>query len=148
DGKRIRLNVYNGDQPSLWEVNSDGSNPHKLFAGWHEPSWECCGFWTQDGRYYIFSYGALAARHLFAVRESGGVFRKDSTAPVQLTSGPLSFVNAIPSLDGKRLFLQGTQRRGETVRYDTSKKQFLPFMEGTSVSDVAYSRDGKWMVYV
>ena len=37
-----------------WEVRTDGSNLHQLLKGWHTPPSECCGRWTQGGRYYVF----------------------------------------------------------------------------------------------
>ena len=38
--------------------------------------------------------------------------------------------------------------RGELVRYEAATKQFLPFVQGAAATDVAFSRDGKSMVYV
>jgi Tol biopolymer transport system component len=46
------------------------------------------------------------------------------------------------------VFVQGYQPRGELVRYDPSTKQFLPFLQGISASDVAFSPDGKWVAYM
>src|SRR5580704_10220413 len=50
--------------------------------------------------------------------------------------------------DGKRLFAEGFQARGELVRYDLSSHQFVPFLSGSSVGDLAFSTDGKWIAYV
>jgi Tol biopolymer transport system component len=33
------------------------------------------------------------------------------------------------------------------VRYDAASKQFLPFLGGISATDLAFSRDGKWVAY-
>ncbi|MGA8619461.1 MAG: hypothetical protein WB660_13215 [Candidatus Sulfotelmatobacter sp.] len=54
----------------------------------------------------------------------------------------------MPSLDGKKLFVQGMQPHAELVRYDAAAKQFLPFLGGISVTDAAFTRDGKWVAYV
>ena len=43
--------------------------------------------------------------------------------------------------------MQGTQPRAELVRYDPTAKQFVPFLGGISATDVAFSRDGKWVAY-
>ncbi len=45
------------------------------------------------------------------------------------------------------MFVQGRQRRVELVRYDSTAKQFVPFLEGISASDLAFSRNGGWVTY-
>src|ERR1700751_3176023 len=109
-------------------MHSDGSNQRHLLPGWHNPPNECCGVWTHDGRYYLFESGSVRENNLFALRESDGIFRKASAIPLQLTTGPLLYFTALPALDGKKLFVQGTQPRAELVRYDKGSKQFVPFL--------------------
>jgi len=149
DGSRIRFSIFtpNSSRKSLWEVRSDGSNLHPLLPGWHDPPVECCGRWTPDGRYYVFESGALNDYNLFALREASSLFSRAPPAPVQLTTGPLVYSTALPSSDGKKLYVQGIQRRGELVRYDTASRNFVPFLGGLSASDLAFSRDGKWVAY-
>jgi serine/threonine protein kinase/Tol biopolymer transport system component len=149
DGRRIRFSIFGpvGQQSrSLWEVRNDGSNLHPFLSGWHDPPVECCGRWTPDGRYYVFESGTLNDYNLFALRETGSLPGRAS-APVQLTTGPLIYSAALPSSDGKRLYVQGIQRRGELVRYDTASQNFVPFLGGLSATDMAFSRDGKWVAY-
>jgi Tol biopolymer transport system component len=67
---------------------------------------------------------------------------------VQLTSGPVSFSEALPSKDGKRLFAVGMAPRGEVVRYDDRSKQFVPVLSGVSAEFVSFSKDGQWVAYV
>ena len=149
DGGRIRFSVHDqANTYSLWEVRSDGSNLHPLFKGWHNPPQENWGRWTADGRYYVFESGHGPSNDIFAVADSVGLFHKASAIPTQLTTGPIVYHTALPSLDGKKLFVQGMQPRGELVRYDAATKQFVPFLGGISASDVAFSRDGKWAAYV
>ena len=151
DGKRIRFTIGNfvTNTFSLWEIRVDGSGLHQLLKGWHNPPQECCGLWTPDGRHYIFqsNLGRQVYGDLFVVGDSGDIFQK-SREPVQLTFGPLLFYNSAITPDGKKLLVQGLQSRGELVRYDAGSKQFLPFLGGVAITDVAYSRDGKWMAYV
>ncbi len=148
DGGRIRFTIRReANTRSLWEVHSDGSDLHQLFAGWHNPPSECCGRWTADGRYYIFESASGSENNLYALRESAGFFRRASSKPTQLTTGPLLYSTAVPALDGKKLFVQGMQQRGEVVRYDGAAKQFVPFLGGVSANDLAFSRDGKWVTY-
>jgi Tol biopolymer transport system component len=148
DGNRIRFSVQDqANSSSLWEVRSDGSNLHQLFKGWHNPPQEGWGRWTPDGRYFVFESGEGQANDIFAVADSAGLFRRASAVPTRLTTGPVVYHTALPSLDGKKVFVQGMQPRGELVRYDAVAKQFVPFLGGISASDVAFSRDGKWAAY-
>jgi Tol biopolymer transport system component/predicted Ser/Thr protein kinase len=149
DGSRIRFSLRDeANSNSLWEVRSDGSNLRQLLKGWHTPPNECCGRWTGDGRYYVFESGVGQARDIFALPDSTSIFRKASTTPTQLTTGPIIYSTPLPDLVGRKLFVQGGQPRGELVHYDAASKQFVPFLGGISASDVAFSRDGKWAAYV
>src|SRR5258707_15263643 len=94
---------------------------------------------TPDGRYYIFVSASGSENNLYALRESAGLFRKASSKPVQLTTGPLLYSTAVPALDGKKLFVQGVQQRGELVHYDGLSQQFVPFLGGISATDLAFS---------
>jgi Tol biopolymer transport system component len=85
---------------------------------------------------------------LWAIREKGDLFHKVDRRPVHLTSGPMSFEAPQPSADGKKIYAVGSQLRGELVRYDANAKQFLPYLEGASISDISFSPDKQWMAYV
>jgi eukaryotic-like serine/threonine-protein kinase len=149
DGSRIRFSLQSlTNTNSLWEVRTNGSNLHQILAGWHTPPSECCGRWTADGRYYVFEKSTGSENNIFALSESTGILRKASREPVQLTTGPVRYYNAVPDVTGGKLFVQGVQPRSELVRYDARSKQFIPFLGGTSASDVAFSHDGKWITYV
>jgi len=147
DGSAIRFGV--GDNLSnaaslIWEISADGSNAHVLLPGWEQIPSQCCGQWTSDGRYFIFQ----AQNNVWSIEEKGGLFRKPNRTPIQLTSGPMSFRSPISSKDGKKLFVVGVLVKGELTRYDTKTGQFAPFLSGVSATDVAFSRDGQWVVYV
>src|SRR5438046_10435745 len=81
-----------------------------------------------------------------------GCFRAGATrrtnAPVQLTTGPMSFRALTPSADGKKLFVDGAQSRGALVRYDPKSGQFIPYLSGISAGELDYSRDGKWITHI
>src|SRR5450432_3623707 len=149
DGNRIRFSVQaeaNTSGSSLWEVSAAGSNLHQLLTGWRSPHTECCGRWTHDGRYYVFQESP-AGGNVFAVPDSTSIFRKASATPTQLTTGPLLYSQVLPDISGEKIFVQGFQQRGQLVRYDPHTRQFVPFLGGISASDVAFSRDGKWVAY-
>jgi serine/threonine protein kinase/Tol biopolymer transport system component len=150
DRSRIRLEVDNAvnGASALWEARSNGTDMHPLFAGWNNPPSESSGHWTADARYYIFHSTREGASNIWIVPDNTSWWRKVSREPVQLTTGPLQFDYPIPSKDGKKLFVVGTQPRTELVRYDAKSGDFVPFFGGISASDVDFSRDGQWMTYV
>jgi Tol biopolymer transport system component len=82
------------------------------------------------------------------MREPIGRFRWRASEPVQLTTGPLSFDALAPSPDGKRVFVDAYQGRGELVRYDFKSRQFVPFLSGISAGELDFSRDSKWITYI
>jgi|SRR5579872_7123851 len=146
DGKRIRFwEDIVGTASDIWEMRADGSNLHRVFPSWHNPPSECCGEWTPDGRYYLFIVEAVSGGNVWAVKEPGVLGR--ASTPVQLTTGPLSFNSLTPSVDGKRIFVDASQGRGELVRYDPKSSQFLPFLSGISAGELDFSRDGQWITY-
>ena len=150
DGTRIRFEVQRPENNSsaIWEIRSDGSNLHAVLPGWRNPPAECCGRWTPDARYYFFLSDTASGTDVWAIRESAGLFRRASSVPFQLTTGPLSFGSMTPSADGKKLFVHARQGRGELVRYDPKSQQFVPFLGGISAGELDFSRDGKWVSYV
>jgi eukaryotic-like serine/threonine-protein kinase len=150
DGARLRFSTNDqvNNTYSIWEARADGSGMHQLLAGWHTPPSECCGTWTPDGRYYIFQSTQEGASNIWILPDHTSWWRKASLEPVQLTTGPLQYLNPLPSKDGKKLFVLGVQPRAELVRYDAKSGEFIPFLGGLSAGDVDFSRDGQWVTYV
>jgi Tol biopolymer transport system component len=148
DGSRIRFSFHDqSNADTLWEVRTDGSNLHPLLPDWHDQPAQCCGRWSADGRYYFFEAGTGLTDDIFALQESTSIFRRVSATPTRLTTGPLMYSTAQPDVSGRKIFVQGSQLRTELVRYDAAAKQFVPFLNGISATDVAFSRDGKWVAY-
>jgi eukaryotic-like serine/threonine-protein kinase len=146
DGSVLRLTIRDPktNATQLWEVSPDGKNSHPLLAGWHDPASECCGAWTHDGKHFVFS----SQGSIWELPAKSGWFQKSNGAPVQLTSGPLALFSPLPSRDSRKLFVVGRRPRGELVRYDAQKNQFLPFLSGISAEHVSFSKDGQWAAYV
>ena len=146
DGTKLRFSVQDPktNASSLWQVSAQGTNLYHLFAGWHNPSDECCGKWTADGRYFVFQ----SQKQIWVLPEGAWFHRGAADAPIQLTSSPLSLGSPLPSRDGKKLFVVGRTFRGALVRYDSKLGQFAPFLTGISAADVAFSKDRQSMAYV
>jgi Tol biopolymer transport system component len=150
DQKVLRFTVQElkTSAQSLWELSADGTNLHALLPQRNNPPAECCGSWTPDGRFFVFQSTRSGRTDIWAIRERGSLFNKPRPLPIQLTAGPLSFFGPVPSNDGKRLFVIGSQPRGELARYDAKSGQFVPYLSGISAHGVDFSRDGKWVAYV
>jgi Tol biopolymer transport system component len=151
DGVRLRFTLAANpftNLGSLWEVSADGTNLHPLLPGWNDPPAECCGSWTPDGKYFVFQSRRNGTAHLWALREKGSLFRRATSEPVQLTTGPMNLGRPVPSKDGKKLFVVGGLPRGQLVRYDSKSHEFLPYLSGISAEGVDFSRDGAWVAYV
>ncbi len=158
DGRLLRFSLYDSktNNNSLWQVSADGSNLHPVLSG--GPPNQCCGAWTPDGKYYVFQSSPSGRTDIWtvrrgrtdiwAIREKAGPFHAPNREPVQLTTGPISFSDPVPNVDDKKLFVVGSQPRGELVRYDSKSHEFLPYLSGISAEGVDFSRDGVWVTYV
>jgi Tol biopolymer transport system component/DNA-binding winged helix-turn-helix (wHTH) protein len=150
DGSLIRFTRNR----KLWEVSSNGLGLHPLLPGWRPSSWQCCGHWTPDGKFFVFllqdtfHMPALAGSQLWVLDERRSQFRRAPSEPVQLTSGPIQWTTPIPAKDGKKIFARGVVLHGELVRFDAKSRQLQPYLGGISAEFVTFSPDGKSMAYV
>jgi serine/threonine protein kinase/Tol biopolymer transport system component len=150
DGKILRFTVNDPrtNNRTIWQASADGTHLHPLLPGWNNPPNECCGEWTPDGRYFVFEATRQGTANVWALREGHSLFRSADREPVQLTTGPMNIGEPVPSRDGKKLFVQGWQPRGELVRYDAKSEQFVPFLGGVSAVALDFSREGDWVAYI
>jgi serine/threonine protein kinase/Tol biopolymer transport system component len=149
DGSILRFTVNDPktNNRAIWQASADGGNLHLLLPGWSETPDECCGKWTRDGKYFVFQARRDATADLWAINERSSFFRAARPEPVHLTTGPMNVGNPVPSRDGKTLFVQGWQPRGELLRYDAKSKQLTPYLSGISAMGLDFSRDGAWVAY-
>jgi eukaryotic-like serine/threonine-protein kinase len=150
DGNRLRFTVLdrNSASNSLWEIATDASGLRPLIPNWHQDPGECCGVWTPDGEYFLFTAFRSGNNEIWAMSEKAGLLHKKVTEPLALTNGPLNYYSPQPSRDGRRLFVIGEQPRAQLQRYDNSIRQFVPFLSGISAGELDFSRDGQFVVYI
>jgi serine/threonine protein kinase/Tol biopolymer transport system component len=150
EGGHVRFSEtsVSGDSVTIWEVAVSGGQMHRVLASMGT-NFACCGDWSADGRYYFFSGFQEGRADIWAVRESSGIFRAPEN-PVKLTTGPLSFTWSapVPAKDGNRVFIVGEQQRGELLRYDIQKKQFVKYLGGISAAELDFSADRQRVAYV
>jgi len=149
DGRRLRFTLRNTEQrtSSLWEVAADVTGLHAVLPDWNKPAQEFGGAWMPNSDYFLFEATQDHAQNIWALREGGSLFRKASTAPTQLTVGPLMFSNPTTSRDGKKLFVIGQQRRFDLIRLE-GKSKFYIYASGVSGGEADFLPNGEWMVYV
>jgi len=148
DGKRVGFTTWSGvgSVTGLRETAVDGTRQQEVLktgADFPSPRF---GTWTPDGRYRLFQNLSDGRSDLWLLPEQIGFFQR-LQAPLRLTNGPLSYTDASVSRDGKQVFVIGSQRRGELIRYDEKFHEFVPFLSGISATDATFSRDGKWVAY-
>ena len=151
DGRVLRFTMNppgSKEINSIWEISRDGSNLHRLLAGWSHPSNECCGSWTSDGRYFIFTSSQGGSSNLWALRERGSFWRRSPRGPFQLTFGPNSPIDGAPGRNGRHIFYYNGVWHQEMERLDLASKQFTPLLPESHVNLESYSRDGQWITYV
>ena len=147
NGKQIAFTSYSRgwESPALFQSNADGSGLQSLLNT-TPGARPCCGTWSPDGKYLLYSSNQQAGSDLWAVSLNSGLFRR-SIPPIRLTAGPLSYSGAVANPNAKQIFIIGTKARAELVRYDLQLHQFLPFLPGISAIDPTFSHDGKWIAY-
>jgi Tol biopolymer transport system component/DNA-binding winged helix-turn-helix (wHTH) protein len=148
DGQRLRFAVSESGTASqfLWEMKRDGSGVHQLLPGWDQSSSQCCGNWTRDGKYYVFQSWIRGKTDVWVLPEKAHWF-SPRPKPLQLTNGPLQFSFPVPSEDGRKIFMVGSQPRAELQRFDP-KLGWVSYLGGASAIDLAFSPDGQWVAYV
>jgi len=148
DGQRMRLTIGDDDGGvSLWEMLADGSNLHRMFASGSPGDRECCGEWTPDGRYFIYTATRQGVSNLWAVRESGWSLRRAPRGPFRLTGWPDTITGASVSPDGKSVLFYAGRNRSQIQLLDVKANRLTP-VSAEGFSEPEYSADGHWIVYV
>ncbi len=139
DGKLLRFTVADplAHTVSLWQISPDDRNPKRILSGFHEPSSECCGVWTSDGRWFVFQSSRGGNTDLW--RLAG----KATDGAERVTDGPLQFQAPVAAKEGDRVYFIGADARSELDHLGDGgelvpERGFL-----AAAMRVDYSRDGR-----
>ena len=150
DSRRIRVTVNGPKQdspPSIWELNVDGSNPHRLSLEWPEDADQTHGQWTRDGKHFIFISQREGVNNIYElIQPAWFEFWKKATA-VRLTAGQIDVLGATPGRDNDGLFMIGKIAQGAMQVFDEKLKRFVPFLDGLAAADFVISPNKQWMAY-
>jgi Tol biopolymer transport system component/DNA-binding winged helix-turn-helix (wHTH) protein len=148
DGRRVRFSVIEPgtDALHIWETGLDGGMPHRVWPDWTQQ--QCCGGWTEDGKYFLFQAVVEGKYQVFSQREGLALFRKIGAQPVQLTFGPMSYRAPRPSLDGRRIFVRATLSRGDLQVYDRQDARFVPLLPNVYANFATIANDRKSLAFV
>jgi len=149
DGKHLRFTLRQpkSQTTELWEVESDGVNPHPLLAGWSQPASECCGSWTPDGEYFVFQSAHSGNSEIWALREHPWYLR--NRPPMQITNGPLRFEAPGTSPGSHLVHFIGVDLQIELLQAVPQSSTFTSMGQNLSAAELAqYSPDGKWVAWL
>jgi len=151
DSRRIRVTVVENAKRKIWELEFDGSSPHRLDLDWPESADQRDGQWASDGKHFIFLSTQRGQVNRFdvyeVIRPPWFAFWKKPTA-VPLTQGQIDVLSATPSRDYAGLFVVGQVPQGAMHAYDPAQKKLVPFPGGLAAAEFVISPDKNWMVYV
>ena len=130
---------------SLWQLKASDRSAARILtdfsADYNQPSTECCGVWTPDGKAFVFQSSRGGNTDLWKL--TGESIAK----PVRLTDGPLQFQSPVAARTGSRLFFLGVDARSELWTVSPTgelvpEKGFL-----SAAVRVDTTRDGNWVAW-
>jgi Tol biopolymer transport system component/DNA-binding winged helix-turn-helix (wHTH) protein len=151
DGSRLRFTVVDSATraTSLWEYSFAGNKLRPLLPGWANPTAECCGNWTPDGRYFVFQSHRLEDRSNIWILPEKTWIGAASPSPVQLTAGPLSFLGPVTGRHTNQIFFTGAHSRSQLRRYDAQRRQFVPYLREIGMAGrTEFSRDSTRVAWI
>ena len=128
DGSHIRFTVLDSKtrNTSLWEISSDGKNPHPILSGWNGTPAECCGDWNADGSYFVFQSAHGGRPNIWGLHEPS--FWRRRTEPFEITAGPLEFFAPVSSPRTDQIFAIGANTRAEMFHFNLAAHKAEPYL--------------------
>src|SRR5581483_2676112 len=133
---------------SLWEMGSDGSNPHPLLPEWTNPPAECSGGWSGDGQQFVFQASHNGRPNSWGLKEARSWGRKPGT-PFEITAGPLDYFAPVPAASGNLLFCIGAHTRQELFHYNLASHRPEPYVSNVrSVRRPEHAHQGDRIAWI
>lgn len=153
NGKLLRFTLLDPatQRGSIWEVSAGGGKMRPLFPRWKSSLGVYNGRWTADGAYFIFpsAHDDKSGRaDLWALREPPKLFPWLQSGPIQLTPGPISYGDPLPSRDPRVLYAGGGTEPLNTVAIDRSSRRSKPFLPELGARELVFSPDGESVLFV
>jgi Tol biopolymer transport system component/DNA-binding winged helix-turn-helix (wHTH) protein len=150
DGKLLRFTQRDSatGNTAIWEATARGGNLHRLFRPTPDLPNQCCGQWTADGSYYLFTVSHDKTSDLWALKEPPFGFGWIRRQPVRLTSGPISYANVLPGKVGQIAYALGGGEIFNVVVVDPKTATAKPILPEEHIFDAGFSPDGQWLFYI
>ncbi|MGH9394847.1 MAG: winged helix-turn-helix domain-containing protein [Terriglobales bacterium] len=149
DKRRLRFTVNDSeDLQSLWEWQP-GSLARRLQLGGAGPA--CCGSWTGDGRYFVYSALRGGAWNLWAVRARSHLSAAldwPRSAPFRLTATSHPVQGGFTGYGNHQVVFYESVWREDLQQVDARTGRAEPLLPGRFAAQLQYSRDARSVVYV
>jgi len=141
DGRVLRFSVLAGDdfQFTLWELGSD-RRLHQLLKNWTQGTHVCCGLWSADANYYLFS----SDNQYWYIREP---ITSDSQ-PSLLTTGGLRLTAATPNPLSNEIFVSAYTPSNTVFEWEPKADRLSAIYPDLQAIRIYFAPDGKHLAYV
>lgn len=145
DARRLRYTVGDGGTARLWEWRIGAPAARRLGS----EAGQCCGAWTGDGRYFLYSERRDNTWNLWALRDhpvwTGSLL---PTWPTQLTAEPTSVFGAFTGGSNDQVVFYVSATNQEVDRLDPGTHQLTNLMPGVSAYQFNYGPGGRRVAWV
>lgn len=132
-----------GGTSSIWEVAANGTGLRQVVSG-VPGSVARGGAWLPRTGDFLFQWTRAGRTDLWELPGNHGLVHR---APTRLTAGPMNFSDPAANGVPNQVFVIGSIRRAELVKYVAQSGELVPYLSGISAEGVEVSRDGQWVAY-
>ena len=146
DGKELSVTL-DSPNPRLWRIDSDGKNPHPLTLDQAADTDSMKGFWTPDGRHFLFSSDREGRGNLYELLTPPWYQFWKKPRAVRITGNQVNVMDAAPARDSKGVFMLGRLEAGAMEVLDPRSNKLVPFLGGLPALEFVVSPNRQWMAY-
>jgi DNA-binding winged helix-turn-helix (wHTH) protein/Tol biopolymer transport system component len=148
----VRIHVANASDrtrtQALYDIDADGSEPRPVLPV-PPASRPCCGFWMPGAADYVFESVSGTTQQIWVRREPRHLLWSGQPQLRQLspTTAGIQYSSPVANADGSRIYVVGTAEP-RLSRYDTNRRDFVPYLGGISAFAVEFSPDRQSVTYI